>query len=196
MDGIDPEKALAALEAEKERRLQAKVDAGELVVQTVTVVCSRDEDVEEVTARALAKHPVSESVHYKLCYIFTGVPRDPDHWKESPPVQTVSEEGPPLPSPETAGSGAAIPSVLSQPTPTYVRVILRNGNNGDPGQIAEAFWSVEDGAVVLTDLNDKHITSRALLKGEDPSVLAKSLLRERAPDSFSRPIHYPNLGVA
>jgi hypothetical protein len=35
MDDIDHDKALAALEAEKERRLQAKIDSGELVsVQT------------------------------------------------------------------------------------------------------------------------------------------------------------------
>ena len=36
-----------------------------------------------------------------------------------------------------------------------------------------------------------------LLKGEDPAVLAKSLLREVGePESFHRPISYPKLGLA
>jgi hypothetical protein len=50
---------------------------------------------------------------------------------------------------------------------------------------------------VLRDRDDKHLTSRALLKGEDPAVLAKSLLREVGePESFHRPISYPKLGLA
>jgi hypothetical protein len=51
--------------------------------------------------------------------------------------------------------------------------------------------------VVLRDSDDKHITSRALLKGEDPAVLARSLLREaEQPKDFNRPIVYPKLGLA
>jgi hypothetical protein len=82
--------------------------------------------------------------------------------------------------------------------PTYVRVVVCNGNDdGDPGAIAEAYFTIEDGLVVLRDADDKHLTSRALLKGEDPAVLAKSLLREaEEPKSFNRPIHYPKLGLA
>jgi hypothetical protein len=50
---------------------------------------------------------------------------------------------------------------------------------------------------VLRDSGDKHITSRALLKGDDPAVLARSLLREvEQPKDFNRPIHYPKLGLA
>jgi hypothetical protein len=56
---------------------------------------------------------------------------------------------------------------------------------------------VDDGGVVLTDLERRHLTSRALLKGEDPRVLAKSLLREREKlTDFNRPIHYPKMGLA
>jgi hypothetical protein len=51
--------------------------------------------------------------------------------------------------------------------------------------------------VVLRDADDKHIMSRALLKGEDPAVLARSLLREvEKPKDFNRPISYPKLGLA
>ena len=63
MTDIDPDKleaALDQLEAERERRLQAKIDSGEVVsVQTVVVV-DPEEDIEDAQARALAKHPVSD----------------------------------------------------------------------------------------------------------------------------------------
>jgi hypothetical protein len=204
MDDIDPEKARAALEqleAEKERRLQAKIDAGEMVKIETVVVVGRDEDEEEATARAIAKHPGPEDgrpVHREFYYIFTGVPRgDPDQAEPAPQVQTASSEGTwSPPSAEPAASGPLIPH--SQPTPAYVRVVVSNGNDdGDPGAIAEAWYTVEDGLVVLRDADDKHITSRALLKGEDPLPVARALLREaEAPKDFNRPIHYPKLGLA
>jgi hypothetical protein len=78
-------------------------------------------------------------------------------------------------------------------------VTVRNGNaDGDPGQIAAGLWSVdEEGCVVLTNLEGKHITSRMLLKGTDPATLARVLLREvEGPKAFNDPIHYPKLGLA
>jgi hypothetical protein len=204
MVDIDRAKALAALErleAEKERRLQAKIDSGEVVSVQTTVVVGRDEDVEEATARALARHPRAadgRAVHHDLLVIVTGVPR-PDPDQGEPQVQTASSEGNLSSPPEgPAGSGAGILTEPSQPTPTYVRVTIRNGDDdGDPGAIAEAYYSIEDGLLVLRDSDDRHITSRALLKGQDPAVLAKSLLREaEEPESFNHPIRYPKLGLA
>jgi hypothetical protein len=205
MDDIDPEKAQAALEkleAEKARRRQAKIDAGEMVsIQTVVVVAAadEDEDLEDATARAIAKHPGPDDgrpIHREFTYIVTGVPRgDPDQAEPAPQVQTASsEEGPSHPS--TEGPAASGPPSCSEPT--YVRITIRNGDDdGDPGAIAEAYFTIEDGLVVLRDADDKHITSRAMLKGEDPAVLGRSLLREaEKPKDFNRPIHYPKLGFA
>ena len=203
MDDIDPEKARVALEQleiEKARRLQAKIDAGEMVSVRVAVVMEADGDPDEAKARALARLPVSDSdgrtVHHEFFFVVTGVPRDPDHgpWEPSPQVQTASPEGPSHPSEESARSGPP----FTRSEPTYVRVTIRNGDDdGDPGAIAEAYYTIEDGVVVLRDHDDKHLTSRALLKGEDPAVLAKSLLREIGEaESFHRPISYPNPGIA
>jgi hypothetical protein len=204
MDDTDPDKleaALEQLEAEQARRLQAKIDSGEIASILTPVVVGRDEDEEEAKARAIAKHPAPDDgrpVHRDFFYVFTGVPRgDPD--EPSPQLQTASsEEGRSHPSSTEveAASGPSIPH--SQPTPIYVRVTIRNGDDaGDPGAIAEAYYTIEDGLVVLRDADDKHITSRAMLKGEDPAVLARSLLREaEAPKDFNRPIHYPKLGFA
>jgi len=203
MDDIDPEKARAALEqleAEKARRRQAKIEAGECVSVRATVVIGPDDDAETEKARVLASLPTSDpegrAIHYDVWVITTGVPRgDPDQAEPSPQVQTASsEEGPSHPSTEVepAASGP------SCSRPTYVRVVVSNGNDdGDPGAISEAWFTVEDGLVVLRDADDKVITSRALLKGEDPAVLARSLLREaEKPKDFNRPIHYPKLGFA
>jgi hypothetical protein len=78
-----------------------------------------------------------------------------------------------------------------------VRVIIRNGDDDDPGVIAEGYYTIEDGAVVLRDADDKHIASRALLKGEDPLAVARALLREaEEPKDFNRPLRYPKLGLA
>ena len=202
MDDTDPAKleaALEQLEIEKARRRQAKIDAGEMVsIQTVVVVAAadEDEDLEDATARAIAKHPAPDDgrpVHREFAYIITGVPRgDPDQAEPSP--KTASSEGPSHPSTEVepAASGPS----CSQPT--YVRVTIRNGNDdGDPGQIAEAYYTIEDGLVVLRDSDDKHLTSRALLKGQDPLAVARALLREaEEPESFNHPIRYPKLGLA
>jgi hypothetical protein len=123
MDDIDRAKALAALEqleAERARRLQAKIDAGEMVKIEAVVVAAADEDLGDATARAIAKHPAPDDgrpVHREFFYVFTGVPRgDPD--QPAPQVQTASEEGASPPSAEPAASGPLIPH--SQPTPTYV----------------------------------------------------------------------------
>jgi pyruvate/2-oxoglutarate dehydrogenase complex dihydrolipoamide acyltransferase (E2) component len=203
MDDIDRAKALAALEqleAEKARRRQAKIDSGEVVSVQTTVVVHPDEDEEAATARAVARHPVPDdgrTVHRELFFVFTGVPRDPDHWKEensSPQAAeaSASSEETSRPSEEPAASG---PSCSE---PTYVRVTIRNGDdNGDPGAIAEAYFTIEDGVVVLRDRDDKHMTSRALLKGQDPTAVARALLREaEEPKSFNHPIRYPKLGLA
>jgi hypothetical protein len=201
---IDQDKALAALEqleTEKARRLQAKIDSGEIVsVQTTVVVGAHDDDTEDAVARHVANLPTStpdgRAIHYDLLVIVTGVPRGPHVPGQWVPPQTVSsEEGiTSHPSEEQAGGGVSSPSLPSQPV--YVKVTVRNGDEDDPGQIAEAWYTIEEGLLVLRDADDKHITSRALLKGEDPAVLARILLRERAPNDFQMPIRYKTLGIA
>ena len=198
MADIEPDKILPALEAEKARRIQAKIDAGECVVQTITVVLHPGEDEEEATARAVARHPAPDDgreVHREFFYIFTGVPRGPDHWKEedgSPQAAETSAEEPSQPSEvEPAASETACSE------PAYVRVTIHNGGEDDPGRIAEGRYTIEDGVVTVRDLDDKYLTARALLKGESPLNVARALLREtEEPEQFNHPIIYPRWGLA
>jgi hypothetical protein len=63
----------------------------------------------------------------------------------------------------------------------------------------EGWFSVDDGTVTVTDREGRHITSRAMIEGEDPRAVAKQLLREiKQPESerFNGPLDYPKLGVA
>jgi hypothetical protein len=206
MDDINHDKALAALEqleTEKERRLQAKIDSGEMVSIRTVVVASPDEDIEDAKARAVAKHPVPNDgrpVHREFFYVFTGVPRGPDYWKEenSSPPEIEANVVHMRHSPSLGEQAPGGTSLSPAREPAYIFVTIRNGNeDGDPGQIAEALWSVDDGAVVLTDLDGRHISGRALLPGQDPLAVARALLRKaEEPESFNRPISYPKLGLA
>jgi hypothetical protein len=80
-----------------------------------------------------------------------------------------------------------------------VRVTIRNGDDdGDPGAIAEAYYTIEDGVVVLRDHDDTHLTSGPCLRARTPQCWQKACYaksgRQRA--SFHRPISYPNPGIA
>jgi hypothetical protein len=203
MAEIDQDKALAALEkleTEKARRLQAKIDSGEVVsIQTTVVVEASDESTEDAVDRHLASLPTlttdGRPINYDLLVIVTGVPRGPHVPGQWSAPQPVSKEGSASgPSEEPVGSGEVSPTSPSQPT--YVRAIVRNGTDDDPGQIIEARFVVEDGAVILRDTDDKFITSRMLLKDENPATLAKILLREHKPNEFQQPIKYKTLGLA
>ena len=121
MGDIDCAKVLAALEqleTEKARRLQAKIDSGEMVsIQTVVVV-GRDEDEEEAKARAIAKYPAPDdgrAVHREFYYIFTGVPRDPDHWKEENSSPQAAETSA---SSEEPSRPSEVESAASEPPPS------------------------------------------------------------------------------
>jgi hypothetical protein len=202
MGDIDADKleaALGQLEAEQARRRQARVDSGEVIVWTITVVCARDEDTETEKARVLANLPTSDpegrAIYYDVSIVVTGVPRaDPND--EAEQVQPASEEGT-LSSPsevEQAPGGADLSPARE---PAYIYVTTIQATEDDPGQIAEGLWSVEDGGVVVTDLAGKYIGGRALLKDEDPLPAARVLLREaEKPKDFNRPIHYQKLGLA
>ena len=54
------------------------------------------------------------------------------------------------------------------PIETYVHVQVRQcQDDDDPGEIAEGWFSVDDGVVTVTNATGKFVGSHALLKGED-----------------------------
>jgi hypothetical protein len=82
-------------------------------------------------------------------------------------------------------------------TPICVQV-GRCRDDDDPGEVVEGYFSVDGSTVTVTDSKGREIGSRAMLEGEDARVVAKRLLREKAPESedFNRVLSYPNAGLA
>ena len=202
MDDIDPAKLDAALErlqAEQSRRLQAKTEAGELVTVPLCVTVSSASKapvaVEQAQTRKLAELRAAgeeREVRFDTWVVFTGVPaRGEDigeEWKPAPrpPLPHVDEDK------EEAREEPRPPIVES-----YVWVQTRPcRDDDDPGQIMEGWFSVDDGTVTVTDREGRHITSRAMIAGEDPRALARLLLREKGPEDFNCRLDYPKLGIA
>jgi hypothetical protein len=123
--------------------------------------------------------------------VYTGVPRAGD-----PPSE--DELAPPSSSPTTSyGLEPAAREEFPSPplcAPAYVRVTIRN--EPPPGEIAEGWYAVHNGAAELWDHNHHHLGSRPLVRGDDAAVLARQILRETAGSDFNRPIHYPGASIA
>ena len=110
---------------------------------------------------------------------------------------------PPLPSPPPHSDEVVEEEAREEPQPplieTYICVQIRQcQDDDDPGEIAEGWFSIDGKVLTVTDANGRHVGSRAMLEGENARVVAKRLLREKAPESesFNRPLSYPNAGLA
>ena len=65
-----------------------------------------------------------------------------------------------------------------------------------PGAILEGHYNLIDGKVVVTDLQGRPIGSEEAKPGDDPTLIAKRILRRgRAQRDFFRPINYPPLSL-
>jgi hypothetical protein len=72
----------------------------------------------------------------------------------------------------------------------------RAATGTSPGAIAEGNWELADDKVVVTDLEGRPIGSETLKPGDDPTVIAKRILRRgRAQRDFFRPINYPRFNL-
>jgi hypothetical protein len=206
MDDIDPDKldaALERLEAEQSRRLQAKTEAGELVTVPLCVAVSTASKapaaVEQAQTRKLAELRAAgeeRAVRFDTTVVVSGV---------AAPGEDIGEEWKPAPRPDVAEPLLHEDEDSlrrEEPRPpiveSYVWVQTRPcAADDDPGQIMEGWYSIDDGHVVLTDREGRHITSRAMIAGEDPAALARLLLREaKGPEDFNRVLSYPSLGIA
>jgi hypothetical protein len=66
-----------------------------------------------------------------------------------------------------------------------------------PGAIAEGNWELADDKVVVSDLEGRPIGKEELKPGDDPTVIAKRILRRArlGRGDFSAPIRYPPLSL-
>ena len=206
----DPEKheaeLLARLEAEREQRLAEKVKAGEVALVDLYVVAGSQTElrskVEEAKASAIADLRATgdqREVVFTGTVVVTGVcqhgeaaDQQSEPWKPTVP--------PFFPGPkrdEVVKEEAEEPQPPVIETPICVQVRQCRDEN-DPGEIAEGYFSVDGKTVTVTNKSGGDVGSRTMLKGEDPRVVAKQLLREKSPEAeeFNRVLHYPSAGLA
>jgi hypothetical protein len=195
MDDIDKlDATLARLEAEREQRLAERIEAGEVVRVPLCVVAGSESEarakVEEAKAdklKELRAGGETREVVFDVTTVATGVARPGEAtgpaWKPTAPP--CLPKAPPIEEEE----------VQADPEPvieTYVQVQVRQClDDDDPGEIAEGWFSIDNGTVTVTNATGKYVGSHTLLKGEDARVVAKQLLREKAPEGFNRRLDYP-----
>jgi hypothetical protein len=213
MDDIDKlDATLARLEAEREQRLAERIEAGEVVRVPLYMVAGSESEartkVDGAKADKLAELRAAgdqREVVFDVVFVVTGVvkfgeatgePRKPAPRLPYLPtrVSTVSDDAVDLRD-EVAEAIPEDPPIIE----TYVQVQVRQcQDDDDPGQIAEGWYSIDNGQVIVTNATGKYVGSHALLKGEDARMVAKRLLREKAPEgeSFNRRLDYPMRGWA
>jgi hypothetical protein len=225
MDDIDKREAelLARLEAEREQRVAEKIAAGQIVSVPLYIVAGSHAEartrVEAAKTDKLAELHDSghrREVVFDVTMVVTGVVQhgeaaDPGTCAPSAPSFASEEDDPSLTTDAALESqdktsvptDAALKSQDNEPPPpvieTYVCVQTRQcRDDGDAGEVAEGWWSIDDSVLTVTDANGKYVGSRAMLEGEDTRVVAKQLLRgKKAPEEeFNRPLSYPNAGLA
>jgi hypothetical protein len=211
MDDTDPDKLDAVrmrLEAERESRLAEKVAAGEIVKVPLFIVVgtasAADAAVEQVKAdklKELRDAGETREVVFATTIVVTGVCK---HGEAAVHGEPWKPTAPPY-LPRTS-SVAAAPNeeeaVWEEPQPpiiaTYITVQTRRcHDDDDPGEIREAWYSIDGKTVTVTDVKGRYIGSRTMIAGEDARVVAKQLLREKTPESesFNRRLSYPSAGL-
>jgi hypothetical protein len=181
------------VEAEKSKRTQERVAAGECFVVSPGVIfrgCGEvtAEQIEKERAQALQDHlarnpwdrgkvPIFDDGD-SITIVFTGVPRAGDGcaWPEfcplNPPLKLPEE---PKPEAKLEGADAALPV---EPEFKQIQTQLTPAENG-PGAVAIGWYSVNRD--VLTVRHEDGVEETApLLPGEDPVRTAKKMLRDRA----------------
>ena len=80
--------------------------------------------------------------------------------------------------------------------PKLVMIETEAATETTPGAIAEGYYDLIDGKVVVTDLQGRPIGNEEAKPGDDPTLIAKRILRRgRAHRDFFRPINYPPLSL-
>jgi hypothetical protein len=217
----DPKKldaALAALEAERERRVEAKVAEDKAIREPLVVVLGGPEDldakVESARAARLAELRAAgekREVIFDCQTIITGVRRSgrdfdverassiggaqpgiddkPDYTSH---LKRYDRKPPPLPKPPAEAVKPPEPG----PIQTQVRAPSQDGK--DPGEVISGWYDIQTAQngqrqVVVWERSGGAPIGRApYTPGDDPKVIARRLLREKRGSSsgFYGPISY------
>lgn len=191
-DPKELEAALTQLLAERDRRIQARLESGE-VVRAPLLAVSSSEEIDAARGHAVAKLRAAgekrEIVHGdEIEVIVTGVPRcaDSDRYHGG----GLKEDGVELYRRQAAGYSPDIspspepppPQPQRPPRPRRIVAQVRECKDGnDPGHIVEGFYDLKDGWVYVWDTSDRSPIGHAPFRpGDQVEAVARKILREKA----------------
>jgi hypothetical protein len=210
----------AELEAETKRRLDERVERGEVLREPLVAVCAGPEDAAAAVAGSKALELAelkaageTREVHFdEPLVMMTGVPRPgrddkyiarrecednaERHRRESKcaarhDAQSVAAREPELCMPPPMSKAPEGPAADElEWHPVWVQVRAPNPELGDPGQIIEGRFAVSQGMVRVEDTGGRALGSQALGPSDDPLSIARQLLREKHGSTFWGPIEY------
>jgi len=187
----DPAKiaeALEHLQAERERRIAAKVDAGEAI--RVPLLATSTQDPEARKAQKRAELNTEREIIFDMMVVNTGVPRA---GPGEQPIRRVTEKAPaaqpdPEPPPQLV---ARVPDI---PEPKRIMATIAPRDERDCGIVFEGAYTVASGMVHVADQDGRPLGSLPVAIGDDVELIARRLLRDKlggaASDFYGR-INYP-----
>ncbi len=207
----DPAKlsaALEQLEAEKRRRIDEKVEKGE-VLCVPPIVVGLPDSIEAAKAAEVARlrkagetreivfgKPIYDADGReidRLAVIVTGVPRTgrdrvPDDYLSQKPRATPYIP----PAPETKPAPSEPVARAPESEPRRVWVTVEPPSEKSCGTIVEGTWTIADGVIRVRDMEGRLFTER-LAPGDNAEHVARRLLREKhgKHTAFYAPIRYP-----
>jgi len=204
----DPEKlkaALEQLEAERERRIAAKIESGTAVRGSVGRVIG----IADNKRAAPARDEQGREIFYEVDTIITGVPRSGRDVPGSPKAQPPAADNdrpdygshlktygskpiPPRPKPPAE---AVKPP---EPGPIQTQVRGPSDDGKDPGEVISGWFDIQTAQngqqqIVVWERSGGAPIGRApCAPGDDPKVIARRLLREKrsGASGFYGPISY------
>jgi hypothetical protein len=196
--------ALEQLEAEKQRRVAAKIEAGDAVRVLLSAVATQDLDA--VRERKLAELRAAgerREIIWDEIVIDTGVPRSADTYRNTNNYTNNSYRNNALKNDAPASDGPPAyrePGVVAQAGPMQeesamcrVRTQLEGPSDRYPaGHVAEGWFSVSNGVIHVEDLEGRVLGQHVLRPGEDAEATARKILRQKAAgaSNFYAPIAY------
>jgi len=182
--------ALERLEEERQRRIAAKVEAGEAVVVPLGIVGDqRPEDVRAARLAQLRQSGERREIIFDETYIKTGVPRHPTHYERAlAPAQSTSPTK--TAERQPAGSALRLPESnelyakhAPQPRPPpdtserrYVRTEINPTSERDCGAIMEGTFTADGGTVRVYDLKGSLLGTQPVRPGDYVMTHAKHFL--------------------
>jgi hypothetical protein len=206
--------ALEQFEAERERRIDEKVEKGIAIRVPPTVVImgvaedvdARIENAKTWTVAQLKAAGETREIYFEdgIAVIITGVPRsgrDAEAAVERLVARAKQTGYPSDPLQAKAVKAREAEQVPPPPEPEpetkRVRVTIELPTDNNLGSVVDGFYFVQDEMVYVSDALKRPIGRHALNPGDNPEIVARRLLKSKhcGNNNFYAPLRYPRRSI-